>query len=72
MNSNVGGIDRTIRILLGIALVALAATRVVTGGLATGAFVVGGIALVTGLVRYCPAYSPFGINTCSPKSTPNQ
>lgn len=70
MVSNVGGIDRVIRFVLGILLVALAVTHVVAGNLAIAAYVVGGIALVTGLFRYCPAWSLLGINTCPFK--PNQ
>ncbi len=65
MTSNVGATDRTVRIVLGIALVVLGLTHVVTGGAAIAAYVVGAIALVTGVVRYCPAWSIFGINTCA-------
>ena len=42
----------------------LAFLHVVTGTLAIVAYVVGAVAIVTGLVRYCPAWSIFGINTC--------
>jgi len=54
MRSNVGTTDRVIRIVLGIILVALGLRHTVTGGLAIAAYVVGAIALVTGVVRYCP------------------
>jgi len=64
MTSNVGGWDRGIRFILGVVLIALGATHVLTGTTAIVGYVVGGIALVTGLVRYCPAWSIFGINTC--------
>jgi hypothetical protein len=65
MLNNVGGVDRGIRLILGIGLLALALLHVVTGTLAIAAYVVGGIALVTGLIRFCPAWSIFGINTGS-------
>ncbi len=68
MIANVGGTDLIIRILLGIVLIALGATHVVTGGLAITAYVVGGIALATGAIRYCGAYSLLGISTCPLKS----
>jgi len=59
MVANVGGIDRILRIVVGIAL--LAAT-------ATGAIGVWGwlglIPLATGLFRFCPVYLPFGASTC--------
>jgi len=65
MLSNVGGIDRGIRIVLGIALFGLALMHVVTGTWAIAAYVAGAVALVTGVVRFCPAWSLFGINTGS-------
>ena len=65
MKRNVGGADRAIRMVIGAALLALALLHVVTGTLAMAAYLVGAIAVVTGLVRYCPAWSLFGINTSS-------
>ena len=65
MTKNVGGADRGIRLVLGIGLLVLGFLHVVTGTLAIVAYVVGGIALITGLVRVCPAWSVFGVNTCS-------
>jgi len=64
MTRNVGGIDRAVRILAGLLLIALAATGTVGwwGWL--------GIALLaTGLIGWCPPYSMFGINTCGVRST---
>ena len=58
MKTNVGCPDRLIRIVVGIALVALAATGIVGwwGWL-------GALPLLSGVFRFCPAYSLFGINT---------
>ncbi len=63
MTSNVGGIDRILRIVLGVVLVALAATGTVGvwGWL-------GLVPLATGLLGWCPPYSLLGINTCKNKS----
>ena len=72
MTSNVGTSDRVIRIVLGIVLVALGLSHMVTGGLAIAAYVVGAVALVTGVVRYCPAWSIFGITTCPLKPSQNK
>lgn len=59
MKSNVGGIDRIARILLGIVLIGLAATGTV------GAWGwIGIVPLATGLMRFCPLYSMLGMNTC--------
>ncbi|WP_040727767.1 DUF2892 domain-containing protein [Thiomicrorhabdus sp. Kp2] len=56
---NVGTIDRLIRIIIGIALIALAYTEVV------GAWgYIGIIPLATGLLRWCPLYTLLGVQTC--------
>ena len=64
MKTNVGTIDRTLRILAGLVLIALAATGTVGwwGWL-------GVIPLMTGLFRTCPAYSMLGVNTCPLKKS---
>ena len=72
MIRNVGTIDRSIRIVLGIVLIAFGLTHVVTGGVAIAAYVIGAVALVTGVFRYCPAWSVFGINTCPLKLSQNK
>ncbi len=59
MKFNVGGIDRALRIVAGLALVVFAATGTV------GAWGwLGVILLLTGMVRFCPLYLPTGISTC--------
>jgi len=64
MTPNVGGIDRVLRIVLGMVLVALAATGTVGVWAWLGLF-----PLATGLLVWCPPYSLLGINTCKNKST---
>lgn len=61
MKSNVGGIDRILRIVVGLALVAWA----VMGG-PVWAWI-GLLPLATGSIGWCPAYLPFGIKTCATK-----
>jgi hypothetical protein len=60
MTVNVGTADRTLRIVAGVALIALAAT----GTIGPWGYI-GVVAVATGLLKTCPAYSLFGINTCS-------
>jgi hypothetical protein len=62
MTKNVGGIDRVLRIVLGLVLIALAATGTV------GLWGYIGVApLLTGLMGWCPPYAIFGWNTCATK-----
>ena len=60
MKTNVGGFDRIRRVAVGALLIVLAALNVI------GAWgYIGVVPLLTGLFRFCPAYFPFGINTCA-------
>lgn len=62
MQANVGNIDRAIRILAGLGLIAATLLGVI------GAWGwIGVIPLATGMFRICPAYLPFGIRTCRMK-----
>ena len=59
---NVGTVDKVIRIILGLVLIAL-----VFAGPQTPWGWIGIIPLATGLIGFCPLYSVFGINTCPTK-----
>lgn len=59
LKTNVGGIDRVLRIIVGIVLIAL-----VFVGPKTPLGWVGLVPLLTGLLRTCPLYSLVGLNTC--------
>lgn len=61
--ANVGGIDRGLRIAVGTALVALSFVGPWTETLYPWGLI-GLVPLATGLMRWCPAYSIFGIRTC--------
>jgi Protein of unknown function (DUF2892) len=64
MTTNVGGIDRILRIVVGIAVLAL---FFVLEGNARYWALVGLVPLFTGLFRTCPLYSVIGVNTCPMK-----
>lgn len=70
MTCNVGGVERPIRMVVGIILLGVGAL----GGLPTAgmavALIVGAVALVTGAIGYCPAWMLLGLNTCP--TTPAQ
>ena len=53
---NEAGWDRIIRVILGVVLLILAFSNIVTGGLGVVFIVFGIIALVTGLSGICPLY----------------
>lgn len=67
MTCNVGGIERPIRIVVGILLLGIGAFAELPP-VGTGvALVVGTIALVTGAIGYCPLWMLLGVNTCPTK-----
>ena len=59
MKRNVGGFDRILRIVVGVALIGLA----VTGTVGLWGYI-GVVPLATGAIGWCPAYLPFGLMTC--------
>lgn len=59
MQQNVGGIDKTMRIVLGVALIALTLTGTINAWGWLGL-----IPLLTGVFNFCPVYALFKINTC--------
>ena len=62
MKHNVGGIDRILRIVAGLALIALT----LTGTIGVWGWL-GIVPLATGAIGWCPPYAIFGWNTCSMK-----
>ena len=59
MSKNVGGIDRILRIVVGLALIGLTLTGII--GMWGW---IGVVPLATAAIGWCPAYLPFGIKTC--------
>lgn len=59
MKKNVGTVDRVVRILAGLTIIGV--------GIATNSWwgAIGVVPLMTGAFAHCPAYLPFGLNTCS-------
>ena len=62
MKTNVGGIDKILRIGVGLALVAWA----LVGGGPAWAWI-GVVPLATGLIGWCPVYPLLGMSTCPSK-----
>jgi len=59
MQKNVGTLDRALRIVAGLALIALAAS----GTIGPWGWI-GAVPLATGLLSWCPAYTLLGIRSC--------
>ena len=59
MKGTVGGIDRIARIIIGLVLIALAAT----GTVGVWGWI-GVVPLLTGLIRWCPLYPLLGVSSC--------
>lgn len=64
---NVGGADKTFRIVLGLALIALVLFVSMSTLWMVAALVVAIIALTTAFVGYCPLNRLLGIDTCKAK-----
>lgn len=65
MKTNEGTIDRALRIIVGLVLIALA----VMGTIGAWGWI-GIVPLATGLLGWCPAYTLLGISTCPMKASP--
>lgn len=64
LTPNVGGADKVIRIVVGVALIAFALLSNVDTTWKVVAGIVAAIALLTAFVGFCPINKLFGINTC--------
>lgn len=68
MKLNVGGVDRTGRIVIGILLLVAGLVAPISMAWRTAALVVAAVALVTAAIRFCPANAMLGINTFEGKN----
>ncbi len=59
MNANVGGVDRILRIVVGLALIG----ATLAGMIGIWGWI-GVVPLATGIFRFCPAYTLIGMKTC--------
>lgn len=70
-SANVGSLDRMLRVLIGIVLIAVPyfyAPEILQGPTARWATLAVGIILIaTALIRFCPIYRLLGINSCKVK-----
>ena len=59
MQANVGTLDRAMRVIAGIVLI----IATLLGYIGAWGWI-GVVFIATGLLRFCPAYLPFGLSTC--------
>ena len=64
MKTNVGGIDRVLRIVLGLALIGLT----LAGTIGAWGWI-GVVPLLTAALGFCPLYTVLGFSTCPMKKT---
>ena len=64
MKSNVGGIDRILRVVVGLVLIALT----LTGTIGAWGWI-GVVPLLTAALGFCPLYTVLGFSTCPMKKT---
>ena len=62
MNTNVGSIDRVVRVVLGLGLLSVV---FLLEGSVRWIGLIGLVPLLTGIFSFCPLYTVLGIRTCS-------
>ncbi len=58
-----GNLDKAIRIIAAVIIVALYYTNQISGTAAIVLLLVAGIFILTSFISFCPLYYPFGIST---------
>ncbi|HSA95693.1 MAG TPA: DUF2892 domain-containing protein [Acidobacteriota bacterium] len=63
MKTNMGRLDRTLRLIAALAFLVLAIAGVVKGTLAVILIVLAAVFVLTTLIGFCPLYKPLGVST---------
>ena len=63
MEQNMGKLDRVMRIIVALAIIALYFTNVISGMIAIIGLALSGVFILTSFVGLCPLYLPFHIDT---------
>jgi hypothetical protein len=67
MKTNMGNVDRVIRVIIFVVMVTLLMLNVIEGTLGYVLMGISSVLLVTSLINFCPLYKIFGISTCKVK-----
>lgn len=71
MKANMGTVDKAVRILAAVAIIALYFGNVVSGTVAIILLIFAGVFIATSLISVCPLYLPFGISTLPKQAKEN-
>lgn len=63
MKSNMGIVDRGIRVLAAIGIAGLYFANLISGTTAIILLVLAGVFILTSFISFCPLYLPFGFST---------
>jgi uncharacterized membrane protein len=63
MKKNMGNLDRMLRIMVALTIIALYFTHIISGIVASVGLVLSGVFILTSFIGVCPLYLPFGIST---------
>ncbi len=69
MQKNVGASDRIIRLLIAALLIGLYASGFAEGALGIILLVFAAVMIATSIIRFCPIYLPFNLNTIQKRMT---
>jgi len=67
MKANLGGLDRIVRLVAGLALIAVGALGMVAAPWSYVAMGAGAVFTLTSVISFCPLYTILGINSCPVK-----
>jgi hypothetical protein len=69
MKSNMGYIDRAIRIVVAVIIAVLYFSNVISGTVDILLMILAGVFIITSFIGFCPLYLPFRISTQKKKTT---
>ncbi len=69
MKTNMGSVDKVIRVLAAVAIAVLYFANIISGTLAIVLLLVASVFILTSIVGVCPLYLPFGISTNRKRDT---
>jgi hypothetical protein len=68
MKSNMGTVDKTIRLIIAVIIGVLYFKGIITGTLGIVLLVLAGVFVITSFISFCPLYTMLGINSCPVKN----